>query len=192
MKFSPSLATMLLAGLFAGSGFALTNQEYQAERDRIEAAYESAKAHCDTLKGNAEDVCEKRAKGEEKIARAELDNRREPNADNAHKVRVARADATYEVAKEKCDDLSGNAKDVCEKDAKAAHVTAIENAKVSKAGAAPADKRSERAAKVAETRREAAEEKREADYKAAAERCDSLSGDAKSACIDDAKRRFAQ
>ena len=192
MKLTPSLATLLIAGLFAGSGFALTNDEYKAEHDRIEAAYKTAKAHCDTLKGNAEDVCEKQAKGEEKVAKAELENRHKPSADNAYKARVARADANHEVAMEKCDDLSGNAKDVCRKDAKAAHVSAIESAKVSKAAAVPADTPAERNANLAETRRKAAEEKREANYKAAAERCDSLSGDAKSKCVDDAKRRFAQ
>lgn len=192
MKLSASLATVLVASLFASGSFALTNDEYKVEKDRIEAAYKSAKAHCDTLKGNAEDVCEKQAKGEEKIAKAELENRYKPSEQNAHKARVARADASYEVAKEKCDDLSGNAKDVCRKDAKAAHVTAIENAKIKKAASAAADTPSEKAADVAKARREAAEEKREANYKAAAERCDALAGDAKSKCIDDAKRRFAQ
>ncbi|HRQ66217.1 MAG TPA: hypothetical protein PKZ76_15380 [Xanthomonadaceae bacterium] len=143
MKLSPSLATMLLAGLFASSGFAMTNDEYKAEKDRIETRYKSAKKQCDTLKGNAEDVCEKQAKGERKVAEAELENRYKPSESNAYKARVARADADYEVAEEKCDDRSGNDKDVCKKDAKAAHAAALENAKVSKAVATPAATRSE-------------------------------------------------
>ena len=105
---------------------------------------------------------------------------------------MARAEADYEVAKEKCDDLSGNTKDVCKKDAKAAHVHAVENAKLVKAATAAGETRTEKAANVAEARKDAAAEKREADYKAAAERCYALSGDLKSKCVDDAKRRFAQ
>ena len=191
-KLTPSLMAMLAASLFAGSSFALTKNEYEVEKDRIEAAYKSAKAQCDKLSGNAEDVCEKQAKGDEKVAKAELENRYKPSERNANKARVARADADYEVAKEKCDDLSGNTKDVCKKDAKAAHVHAVENAKVVKAATADGETRTEKAANVAEARKDAAAEKREADYKAAAERCDALSGDLKSKCVDDAKRRFAQ
>ena len=61
-----------------------------------------------------------------------------------------------------------------------------------KAATADGETRTEKAANVAEVRKDAAAEKREADYKAAAERCDALSGDLKSKCVDDAKRRFAQ
>ena len=135
---------------------------------------------------------EVRAKGEEKDARAEQENRYKPSGRNASKAGVARADAEDEVAKEKCNDLSGNTKDVCKKDAKAAHVHAVENAKVVQAATAAGETRTEKAANVAEARKDAAAEKREADYKAAAERCDALSGDLKSKCVDDAKRRFAQ
>ena len=65
-KLTPSLMAMLAASLFAGSSFALTKNEYKVEKDRIEAAYKSAKAQCDKLSGNAEDVCEKQAKGDER------------------------------------------------------------------------------------------------------------------------------
>ena len=39
---------------------------------------------------------------------------------------------------------------------------------------------------MAEARKDAAAEKNEANYKAAKERCDALSGDVKSKCVDDA------
>ena len=45
---------------------------------------------------------------------------------------------------------------------------------------------------MAEAKKDASAEKREADYKAAKERCDAMSGDAKSKCVDDAKRKYAQ
>ena len=37
-----------------------------------------------------------------------------------------------------------------------------------------------------------AKDKISADYKAAKERCDAMSGDAKSKCVDDAKRMYGQ
>jgi hypothetical protein len=41
-------------------------------------------------------------------------------------------------------------------------------------------------------REDAAAEKNEANYKAAKERCDAMSGDLKSKCVDDAKRMYGQ
>ena len=61
-----------------------------------------------------------RAKGKEKVARAELDYKQDASERQRSKVESAKADAQYAVAKEKCDDLSGEQKDVCVKDAKAA------------------------------------------------------------------------
>ena len=191
-ELSPTLIALLAAGFMSGQAMALTKTEYNAEKQRIEAAYKAEKAQCKTLSGNAKDVCEEEAKGKEKVGKADLKAQQEPTPRNQEKARIARADAAYEVAEEKCDDLSGNAKDVCKKDAKAEHVRAVENAKVAKAVATPAGTPAEKAANVSEARKDASAEKREADYKAAAERCDSLSGDAKSACVDDAKRRFGQ
>ena len=105
---------------------------------------------------------------------------------------MAHAGADYAIAKEKCDDLSGNAKDVCVKDARAAHVTAKENAKVAQAQAKPADTPAAKGAAVAEARKDASAEKNEANYKAAKERCDTMQGDVKSKCVDDAKRIYGQ
>jgi len=80
------------------------------------------------------------------------------------------------VAKELCDDKAGNVKDVCVAEAKATHTKALADAKLSK--------------KVGEAKKDAVDDKRDADYKVAAEKCDSLSGDAKSACVSAAKVRF--
>ncbi|MBK6613209.1 hypothetical protein [Ottowia sp.] len=124
MKPALSLLTLLAAGLFAGSSMAMTDQEYKAERDRIAADYKAAKAQCDALKGNAEDVCEEQAKGAEKVAGAELEAKRNPSDGTQRNVELAKANAEYGVAKEKCDDLSGEAKITCRKDASAAHKAA--------------------------------------------------------------------
>jgi hypothetical protein len=90
-----------------------------AEEDRIEAEYKSAKAKCDVMKGNEKEVCEADAKGKEKVAKAELDAQKNPSARNQQKVDEAKAEHKYNVAKEKCDALKGKEEDACEKQAKA-------------------------------------------------------------------------
>jgi hypothetical protein len=109
-------------GSAAGSSANRTDRKVaNAEEDRIEAAYKADKAKCDTMNGNAKDVCEKEAKGKEKVAKAELDAKKNPSERNQRKVEEAKAEAEYEVAKEKCDDMKGKDKDACQKDAKANH-----------------------------------------------------------------------
>ncbi len=191
-KHARTLIAAVAAGLLATSAMALTDTEYKAAKDRISAEYKTSKQQCDTLKGNAKDVCVKEAKGKEDVAKAELDAQHKPSDKANRKVAEARADAAYDVAKEKCDDLKGNDKDVCVKDAKAAHVKAKEDAKVAAVQAAPNDNPAAKAADVAEARKEAATEKNDANYKAAKERCDALSGDAKSKCVDDMKRMYGK
>ena len=192
MKSARNLLALAAAALMATSGMAMTKEEYNAGKDRIGADYKAAKAQCDTLQGNAKDVCMKEAKGREKVAKAELEAQYKPSDKATYNVNEARADADYEVAKEKCDDQKGDAKDICVKDAKAAHVAAKENAKVQRAQAKPADSTAEKRADVAEAKKDAAEAQREANYKAAKERCDTMSGDAKDKCVADAKRTHGQ
>lgn len=98
--------------------------------------------------------------------------------ENEYKAAMARADSDYKAARDACSGRRGNDKDVCLKDAKAAHVRATADAKSHrKANAAMADAR---------------EDKMDANYKAAKERCDALSGDAKDACIREAKVKYHQ
>lgn len=163
----------------------MSKDAYKAAEDQIEATYKSEKALCEPLSGNAKDVCVAQAKGKEKTAKAELEARYEPTEKNHYKARVAKAEADYDVAKEKCDDLSGNEKDVCIKEAKAAETKAKADAEVARQSAKGPEK-------AAEAKKEAAEDKREADYKVAKEKCDALSGDAKSLCVNEAKARYAQ
>lgn len=97
----------------------------------------------------------------------------------------ARYDATkdvakqnYEAAKENCKNMSGNARDICMKDAKAEYVKDKSQAKVDK--------------KAGKEQAEATDDQLKAYYKAEKERCDALSGNAKDACINDAKVKYRQ
>ena len=126
-------------------------------------------AGCASLAGNANDVCEAQAQGQQSIALAQLDYGRSGTQADRAKVATAKAEAAHAVAAEKCDGMSGNSKDVCMKEADAAQTKANADAKLAK--------------RDAHARNEANEESREADYKVAIEKCDAMAGDAKSACV---------
>lgn len=211
------IAFFTLAASFAWSGhaLALTKAEYDAQKDRIEADFKSSRERCGSMQANAKDVCEAQAKGDQKIARAQLEAQYKPSARNDQKVKEAQADARYDVAKEQCDDMEGNRKDVCVKEAKAAQTAAKADARVTRASSAerPAvpgaagtagsgmtDNRSTQAgtpansrqAATADARKDAAEDKNKAQYEVAKERCDAMSGNAKDSCISAAKQRYGQ
>ena len=173
-----ALICSALTGASALHAANMSNDDYKAAKDRIEAEYKAQKDSCDKLKDNAKDVCREEAKGKEKIARAELEFNKSNDPKDSAKLALAKADAVYEVAKEKCDDRSGNDKDVCVKEAKANHTKAAADAKANK--------------KVAEVRKDAAEDKRDASYNLAKEKCDALSGDSKAQCLATAKSRHGK
>jgi hypothetical protein len=185
------LSILTAAGLgLAGTAMAATDKTaYDAAVKAADVQYKSDKAACDSLSGNAKDICVKEAKGKEKVAKAEADAAYRATPRARQNARVAAADAVYDVAKEKCDDLAGNPKDVCVKEAKAAHVRATADAKVDRVAA---DARTTTVDKTAEARREASNDKRDADYKVAVEKCDALAGTAKDSCVRDAKMRFGK
>ena len=140
--------------------------------------FKSERDSCDKLAGNAKDVCNERAKGQEKVALAHLEYQHTGTTKDRNDYLEARYEAKYKLAKEMCDDKSGNAKDVCVADAKAAHDKAKADLKANKA--------------IADAQNDQMETKLKADYKAAKERCDSLSGDAKDSCQASAKARYFQ
>lgn len=178
----------------------LPKEEYKQVKNTIDVDYKSARERCGSLAGNAKDICMAEAKGNQKVAKAELDAR-DKNTNKAwQEAREARAGADYDIAKERCDEKGGNAKDVCLQEAKAARTAAMADAKVArKAQDARADTnqevakaRNKEGERVAEARKDAAEEKREADYAVARERCGKFAGDAKDRCLDEAKGRYTR
>jgi hypothetical protein len=181
MKLTP-IAALFAAGMLAATTSMAADdaakKNYQAEKNRIEAAYKGDAERCKSLSGNAKDVCQAEAKGKQKIAKADAYAAYRGTDASRKDAALARADADYSVAKEKCDDLAGNPKDVCVKEAKATHTKAKADAKAN--------------AKVTEVRKDAAENARDANFEVAKQRCDSLAGDAKTRCIDEAKARFGK
>jgi len=187
-----TMALLAAAGLCLAGGVHAQPMNKEARDAAIKTAetqYKAAKEACDSLSGNAKDICVEDAKGKEKVAKADAEAAYTNTPKAREAARVARADATYEVAKEKCDDLAGNAKDVCVKEAKAAHTKAKADARVDRVAS---DTRNESAEKTADARRAAMDDKRDADYKVAIEKCDALAGAAKDACVRDAKTRYGK
>lgn len=182
MNFHPPLKLCLLVAatlwLPVQAADQLSSAELKSSKAQIDASYAKDKAACGALRANALDVCREEAKARERIAQAELDHRNSGSAADAHKIRTVKAEAAYAVAREKCDDWSGNAKDVCIKEAKAVEVKAMADAKLSQT--------------VADAKRDASDDKHKAEYKVAAEKCESLSGEPKSACIANAKSLHGQ
>jgi hypothetical protein len=192
-----SLIRSLLLACFSASLFAtahaatngMTKGQYDKANAQAKATYESDRAKCDILAGNAKDIC---------VAEADATMiRAEGSAKAAYKgtrkaryeQQVKNADADYRVAREKCDERGGNGKDVCVKEAKAARTKTIADAKAQqKAGEAQGEARKE----IDEARHAAAVDKRDAEYDVAIQRCDDLAGDAKDACVQRAKQTFGK
>ena len=114
----------------------ISNEEYKRAKDAVEAEAKAAKAKCKPMTGNARDICQAEAKANEKLAKKELDYKKNPNEKNRMDVAKMKVEATYEVAKEKCEDQKGDAQSACKKEAKATHDSAKAQAKATEAKAA--------------------------------------------------------
>lgn len=186
-----NISTLALAISLALSTSAMAESmskgQYKSLDNKIDAEYKVAKKGCDSLSGNAEDICEAEAKGNKNIAAAELRYNYKPTVKTRYKALVAKADADYSVATQKCDDKNGNDEDVCVKEAKAAKVQAT--------GAAEAEMKTSKADSAAiekstDARKDAATDTRDANYAVAKEKCDALDGKAEDLCMSDAKTHY--
>lgn len=197
-----SALTMALGLVFSMSAMAenMTKDQYKLQETKINAEYKYAKVRCESLAGNAEEICDAEEKGKRNVAKAELEYNFSSTVKTRYNLHVAKADAEYSIAMEKCDAKDGNDEDVCEKEAKAAKVHALADAKAqmstSKVNAVATEKAVDANAKAmeksAEARKDATLEKRKADYAVAKEKCDVLAGNAKDVCMADAKIQFGQ
>ena len=192
-RFTSGLLTAAFAVSLAASVQAatapITKSQYDDAKARVEAAYKMEREKCDSLAGNAKDICVAEAKANRMRAEAKVKAAYKHTRSGWYDQQVKNADADYLVAMEKCDDLGGNDKDVCVKEAKAARTKAIADAKAQRK---TAEAQGEARKATNEARHDATEDKNDADYKVELQRCDDLSGDAKDACVAHAKRTFGK
>jgi hypothetical protein len=195
-----ALALSLTFGVVAAQAQIMSKAEYKSAKEKIEADYKAAQVPCASLSGNPKKICTVEAKGNEKIALANLDASNKPSAKSQRDARDTQANAVYDLAKQKCQDLAGNAKDVCIKEAKSAETATKADAKLQlKTTDANADARktnqqanSKASEKVQDARVEAASDKTDAQYKVEKEKCDTFAGAAKDNCLTQAKVRFGK
>jgi hypothetical protein len=184
-----TIAISAVMTLALGTGVVAENMskdDYKAARDRIETTYRADKRRCDSMSGNAKDVCNAEAAGREKLAKAELEVRHNPTPELRYQALMVRAETDYETARERCDDKAGNMKEICQKEAEAARTAASADAdaelKISQ-NATDEDAASESMGAY----REAADEKNAAEFKLAKQKCEDFEGRARQRCIENAE-----
>ena len=203
MKLNTLNHIALALGLtFGASAFAetMTKAEYKDAKAKIEANYKAAMVPCASLAGNPKKVCAVEAKGNKKMALADLEASHEPSIKHQQNASDAKAEAIYDLAHQKCQEQTGNPKDVCIKEAKAAQVAAKADAKATMKTAEAnkdANKTITKAAnkaneKIGDARTDAAADKTDAQYKVEKEKCDALAGAAKDNCMTQVKTRFGK
>ena len=172
------LASAAVLALGSAQAANLSKAVYSGAKDDIKSTYKVEREACNSLAGNAKDICVETAKGREHVALAQLEFDYSGKAKDQANVYEERYKARYNVAVEKCDDLGGQRKDVCVQEAKTARDKAKSELKLAK--------------KISNAADTAVEEQMKADYKLAKEKCDVLSGDAKDVCAASAKARFSE
>ena len=106
-RFNITAIAAAIALAFSSAAMAADNMskaDYKAAQGKIAAEYKSAHATCATFTANAKDVCIAKAKGDEKVAKAELEARNNPNDKTRYAVSLGQGRRPIRVAKEKCDD----------------------------------------------------------------------------------------
>jgi hypothetical protein len=200
IKLRIAVTALTLAAAFSGSATAqiMSKADYGSARKKIEVDYHAAKVGCNSLAGNANDVCAAAASGHQKIAMADLDAMYRPSRSTHYRTRVARAEAQFSVARERCDVEVGNNKSVCVKEAVAAEAVAKADAtvqmKTANANAVAkeisTDARTKANSQSYAARKNAAVEKLAADYEFAKQKCAAFEGSAKDQCLDLAKQDY--
>jgi hypothetical protein len=177
MALAAFTAALALAGA-ASQAANFSKASYDSAKADIKATYQAERDNCGALAGNARDICLEQAKGREAVALAQLEYNYTGKAADEQKLYAARAQARYELAKERCDDLGGDAKDVCLRQARSEHEKAQADIKLAQKVTAAID--------------EADQARMKADYRLAIEKCSQLAGDAKEACVGNAKTRYGE
>lgn len=157
--------SFLSAALVSGAAHAQNSAYYDSEIAKATTQYEADKKRCGMLKGNDRDVCMERAAANLQIAEADLKAYEKNTTAAGIKAEKERIKQLHKVDDEKCDAYKDNAKDVCEAQADAVKMRREGNLA-------------------------ALETRLEGQYKLAVEKCESFSGDKRSACKDEAKRNY--
>jgi hypothetical protein len=122
-------AVVTFLGVPATVHAGMTSTEFNADRERIEAEFEAARRKCNTFGGNAGDVCLAEARGDHRVALAELEERKSPSSRTRQKLHMAKVEAEFEIATEECDERINGAKEECLVEARSAFAREKANAR---------------------------------------------------------------
>lgn len=103
-------------------------QDSKISETQIKEQYQADRLGCNSISGNAKEVCIAEAKGREKVSKVEFIDRKKNSAKSRYDLLMTKAQVNFEVAEERCDEHNGNAKDICLEHAKAAIVAAKSDA----------------------------------------------------------------
>jgi hypothetical protein len=138
IKFSISAIAISIGLAFSAgvSAHEMSKVQYKSAKRGIATEYKSAAAACIALWGSVRDggrekirreICQAEAKGERRVAKAELEARYSPSNHTRHKVNVARAKAGHLIARKRCNEADQVLK-FCLQQAKAVEVHAMADA----------------------------------------------------------------
>ncbi|MEP7070508.1 MAG: hypothetical protein ABI789_14760 [Usitatibacter sp.] len=114
-----SIAMIAAFAAFGATAAPLTKEEYKAGRARIAAQAQAERQKCGSRYGNAADMCVARARGDQRVARAELEAAYKPTPRKNYEAAIARARAAEAIAKEECDEKAREMRKACVGEAKA-------------------------------------------------------------------------
>ncbi len=132
MKKLTICATAILfsiAAISTANAENMSQSKFQHLDKNLNNEHKVAKARCETLADNAEDICEAEADGARDISKAELKASYKPTIENRYDANMIKADVNFEVANEKCDSLKDSEEVACEKTAKNIHARETANAR---------------------------------------------------------------
>jgi hypothetical protein len=182
------LAVTLACCAAAQAAPPVTAEELKARRVDIEARYGQAQTRCQRAEGHGRELCDQQARSERAIRLAELEMQARPTPGNEQKLRQAKAEGAYATAMVNCKSLLGAARKVCREDARAVLESALGGPRL------PRDP-VEQALRLGEPAREPstqAERIAAAQFSAAREHCEMLPGEARGACLAEARQRFGR
>jgi osmotically-inducible protein OsmY len=185
------IATLLATAAgasFAAAPTAALNHDpatYNNVTQKAEAAYKTATAKCDGMKGNDKDVCMAEARVVRIRTETDALSQYNTSLQGRQRARTVLANAEYDVAKTRCDAKSGADKDDCLNNAKSVHTAALADAKADHAstatGASGAGATGAAGSLVTTTNTN------DPAKAAAVDKCAQAGGDAKTGCVIETK-----
>jgi hyperosmotically inducible protein len=134
-----TLFAIVLAGI-ASTCYAAADEQsdaYHSAMKQAAADYKTARANCDTMKGNARTICVDEAHASRAHSEADAMAANNQGSERARsRALTDAADADYALARAKCGDKTGNDKTSCMDDARSTHTAAIAEAKSNRSMAA--------------------------------------------------------